>query len=93
MQNDHRAICTALNAVSTEAVFLRNSPTIAWMPAHGGEWNLAARDFLQSVDEPRAIGAVSGPVLIVGDDEEGDVDDVPDDLIAAARNYGILTSD
>lgn len=69
---------------------MRESPAIAWMPAHGGEWNLRAQGFLKAADGPAAIGTVSGPVLIVGQDEDGEVGDVPNDLILAARRYGIL---
>lgn len=90
VQNDHLSICSALNAVNTDAYFFRNSPVIAWMSSVGGEWNLPAHGFLQVVDLPSAIGGVRGPVLIVGEGEDGAVCDVSDELITAARSYGIL---
>lgn len=93
VENDHASICTTLNASNTEAYFFRNSPAIAWMSAEGGEWNLPARGFLQAVDLQSAIGSVSGPVLIVGESEDGEVCDVPNKLVAAASGYGILSRD
>jgi hypothetical protein len=90
VRNDHQSVCKTLSASNTEAYFLRKSAAIAWISADGGEWNLAARGFLQALDAPAAVGAVSGPVLLVGEDSDGEMGDVPSDLVMAARRYGLL---